>query len=91
MLLLTSVMPRFMRHPLDTMFVVLPCRVFCVLSAEQPPGMSPVWTPLKPPPEPDDIHLMSDDAWTILHVLREAHRKREEARQQRLVPLGTLV
>ncbi|XP_071792633.1 DNA polymerase nu-like isoform X2 [Asterias amurensis] len=50
--------------------------------------MSPVWTPLKPPPEPDDIHMMSDDAWTILHALREAHRKREgEARQQRLVPL----
>ena len=38
-----------------------------------------MWTPLNPPPDPDDIQALSGDAWTILQALREVHRKKQDA------------
>ncbi|XP_038071187.1 DNA polymerase nu-like [Patiria miniata] len=48
--------------------------------------MCPVWTPLNPPPRPDEVWDLSDDARIILRALREAHKKKRESRQQSQAP-----
>ncbi|XP_030848267.1 DNA polymerase nu-like [Strongylocentrotus purpuratus] len=42
-----------------------------------------VWTPLKKPPHPGSVHILSDDALLVLAALREAHWKKIEDQQRR--------
>lgn len=42
-----------------------------------------VWTPLKKPPHPDTVQLMSDEARLVLAALRKSHRKKVEIWQRR--------
>nr|XP_054765668.1 DNA polymerase nu-like [Lytechinus pictus] len=49
----------------------------------KPKHTKQVWTPLKKPPHPRSVHILSDDALLVLATIREDHRKKLEDQQRR--------
>nr|XP_054766076.1 uncharacterized protein LOC129273044 [Lytechinus pictus] len=49
----------------------------------KPKHTKQVWTPLKKPPHPGSVHILSDDALFVLATIREDHRKKLVDQQRR--------